>query len=160
MDVHSLKQKQILIANAAKKVGIVNEKFPHEERLQELIKQKEQYYAQKYEIGIKKIKEHFEQLGKTPEQIVYEYIERVNKLSFQGGYGHSFRYKIAVIPEYCAKSKYGWTPPHHWVVKPEHYEESKPSHCEQFALDYMAGIHGSDFHCSIKRTPASERWGN
>ena len=158
---NSLEQKQLKIADCAKKVGSTCEKFPHEEKLQQLLREKEKHYAQNAQKDDTAVREHFKPLGKTPEQVVDSYIERVNKLSFQGGYGHAFAYEIPAVTDYHEEyDEYKFEPPHNWVVKPEYYELSKPSPDEQIALDYMTAVHGSDFNCSIDQKPSTQYWGN
>lgn len=100
------KQKQEAISKIAQKLGFSDE-FPHEKKLQQLLRERErllrereQYYSQKYESDMKKISEYFKKLGKTHEEIVHSYIQRVDKLSFQGGFGHAFKYYYVCPPNF------------------------------------------------------------
>jgi len=46
--------------------------------------------------------------NQTAIEIFNEWLDDINKYCFQGGYGYSFMYPNA---------------PHHWVIKPEFYEQ-------------------------------------
>lgn len=143
---HSLIQRHILIREIVKNLGLNFDNLRADVPLVELERA---------------IEQHFQQLGKKPEKIVCDYVERVNKLAVRGGFGHEFKYRISVIllPSrsliHYNKSKFE-SPPH-LIIKPKHYNESMPTRDEQIALDYVSMIYGPEFHCSISKEPIRSR---
>lgn len=61
-----------------------------------------------YDIQIKEFIEKEYYPSKRPREIFIDYIKELDKYCFQGGFGHSVYY--------------GDSTPHHWCLKPEHYD--------------------------------------
>ena len=81
----------------------------------------------------------FNKTGKTPDVLVKEWFDKIQSCCFQGGYGYSFQYENS---------------PHHWVIRPERYEEVIPDDLIQMAAEIVG------FKFKISDKAATENWGN
>jgi hypothetical protein len=87
-----------------------------------------------------------------PHKVVLDYIKRLECFCEQGGTGYSFYYSVPNLNGSCVTS------PHHWVVKPEHYDKTSPTQEEQLALR-LKRFHPK-FYFTIAKTSETEHWGN
>lgn len=90
--------------------------------------------------------------GKTPVQIVDDWIASTKPFCFQGGLGHRFSYEVVRTDRRCFEN----ISPHHWCIRPEHYARvmaERPPFLE------LAGLTNGDTW-SISAQAAVERWGN
>jgi hypothetical protein len=120
-------------------------RYPRQEEIDHLVQEAAKLQKKKRQFEI--LSKQWE--GKDPNIVVKAYIDRLKPLCEQGGYGHGFSYSF---PELRLSA------PHHWVVKPEHYEASKPTKEEQLAIQFKGFYPG--FYCSVKTVAATEHWGN
>jgi hypothetical protein len=87
--------------------------------------------------------ESFEKIyGKHPEIVRKEYLDLVERCSYQGGMGHTVR-----VPGYSGHR-------HHWVLHPKHYKVCKPT---MLVIEAYATIGQK---VSIAPKPHQEIWGN
>ncbi len=145
-DIYNLDPKKL--ETVAKEIGFNYESFSEEKEkdLQKLLEEK-----LNYENNLKNESEQFIMnyfFGKyrlTPQQIIINYINYVDTLSHQDGYGHQFIYEH---PPKWLKRRHS---PDHWSVKPENYNLSQPSEDEQFAMEFYFSV-VPKFKCYISPT--------
>ncbi len=119
--------------------------FPHEAELKELTERLDKLKKKWYEF--ERISQLLRANDIDADIVISTYIERLKPLCYQGGTGHAFYYKLGSS-----------TSPHHWVVRPEHYEQSKPSKKEAMALSFKRFYPG--FYFKITKKSHIEHWGN
>jgi hypothetical protein len=122
--------------------------FPREAELKELEKKISK---------LQKEKKRFQEVrttisGLDAQQVILDYIKRLECFCEQGGTGYAFYYAVP-MPD---GSKL--TSPHHWVVKPEHYDKTTPSREEQKALTFKR--FDPKFWFKIASSSQTEHWGN
>ena len=119
--------------------------FPREKELCDLQTKVAKLQKEWYEFDL--VSRQVEDFKIDPDAVILAYIERLKPFCYQGGTGHAFYYQFGSL-----------TAPHHWVVRPEHYEMAKPSKDEQLALRFKRFYPA--FYFSIKKQSATEQWGN
>ena len=103
--------------------------------------------------------------GKTCITYLIDYIKELDTFCYQGGFGHYVSYHVpSCIPDphpYPSQRKLyphrmkSLTMPHHWVVRPEHYDKFKDIPQLIRLCTFL-----TDSTLEIKSIPKYERWGN
>ena len=144
-------QSQQTLAN---KIGLILNPFPQQKELEDLSSKKIVFDNTQREVSKNFILDYFQRKYQcTPQQMVTNYINRVNCFARQGGFGHAFYFDHP--PKNCLKN----IRPDHWIVPLEHYQEAKPTDDEHLALEFHLS-ENPKFRCYLSFELEHQHLGN